>query len=107
MPFESSFIGLIHAARQEKIIVRIIVRVPDVQLLIIGIIVNNPLHRALTSMTHNMFLSFFAGGMIMAINMPYNDTLSAVTTLSGRMLPAVIPMAHPDAQNIVDINAAA
>ena len=86
--------------------VRTIVRVPELQLFIIGVIVHNPLSAALIRTAYKMFLSFFDGGIMMAINIPYSDMLSAVTTLSGKMFPAVIPMAHPDAQNSVEINAA-
>ena len=44
-------------------------------------------------------LSFLAGGMMIARNMPYKATDNAETTLSGRMFPIMIPKAVPDAQH--------
>lgn len=40
-------------------------------------------------------LFFFAGGMIMAINIPNNATLKAPTILAGSIFPAITPMAVP------------
>ena len=45
--------------------------------------------------------------MKIATNIPYRDMLSAVTICCGNRLPAVMPMAHPLAQNKVDNSAAA
>ncbi len=55
---------------------------------------------------HNTALSFFDGGIIIARNIPYKATDNAETTLTGRMLPAVIPHAHPDAHIREDIKKA-
>ena len=40
-------------------------------------------------------LFFFAGGMIIAKNIPYKETLSAPTTISGNIFPTMIPRAVP------------
>ena len=42
-------------------------------------------------------LLFLAGGMMMAKNMPYRATLSALTARSGSAFPAKMPQAVPPA----------
>ena len=44
-----------------------------------------------------MMWFFRAGGMMIAKNMPYSATLSALTTRSGSALPAIMPSAVPTA----------
>ena len=43
----------------------------------------------------NIILFFLAGGIIIAINIPYNATLSALNISVDRIFPAAIPAAVP------------
>ena len=56
------------------------------------------LARKLTRTTPPTIRLAFAAGMMMAMNMPYRATLSALTRDTGRTLPATTPMAVPKAQ---------
>lgn len=46
-----------------------------------------------------MILLFLDGGIIIAKNIPYKDTLKALVILPGKRLPAMAPKAVPTAQH--------
>lgn len=52
-------------------------------------------HAKLTMTAPSTFLSFFDAGIITARNMPKSATLRALTTLAGRILPMLMPIAVP------------
>ena len=53
-----------------------------------------------TATSRRTIRSFRAGGMMMARNMPYRSTPSALTTFAGRMLPTTTPRQVPRAQKL-------
>ena len=79
---------------------------PGDMLLTSGITAHKPLNTKLATTAYSTFLSRLDGGTMMAMNIPYNETLSADTIFAGSIPPATIPVAQPDAQNNVDMNAA-
>ena len=98
-PFStSSFIGKKNAAEADMAIVRMIVLVPEEIPEKIEALLAIKLKAKLMPISPIMILFLRAGGKIIAKNIPYRATLNALTTLIGRMLPAIIPAAVPNAQ---------
>ena len=93
--FFSCFTGKNIAAIAEIATVRIIVLVPPDNVEIMGSFAKQKLAIKLIITNPAITLFFFAGGTIIAINIPNNATLSAPTILSGKIFPAITPIAVP------------
>ena len=83
------------AAPAEIVTVRIMVRVPSDRVLIHGRTEQAKLAAKDRATRTATTLFFRAGGMITARNIPKRATLKALTTRSGKMLPAMMPRDVP------------
>ena len=79
--------------------VKIIILKPDEISLRTGVISKSRLDIIDAIISPRITLFFLAGGMIIAINIPYKATPNALKTLAGRMLPDSaprnVPKVHP------------
>ena len=98
--------GLSQEAIDEMTIVSTIVRVPLLHSLTMGAMAHAPLRTKLEITAYSTLRSLRDGGMMMAINIQYRATLSAETMAEGKMPPAMMPAAQPDAHESVDVRAA-
>lgn len=83
----------------EMTMVKIIILVPADKLLIYGNLANNKLITKLMMMETKMVVFCFAGGTMMARNIPYNATENALTICIGNEFPAIMPNDVPNAQS--------
>ena len=93
-----SVIGRKSAATVEITSVKRMILVLSVNEDKIGSIAADALRKKLTMTRMAMVGFFFAGGIITARNIPYKDTLKALTIRSGKIFPIRIPSEVPIAQ---------
>ena len=86
------------AAAAEMATVKIMVRVPPDNAEMPGRYSQVKLSTKLMTTSAATMRFLRAGGMMIAKNIPYSATLSALTTRSGSALPAIMPSAVPMAQ---------
>ena len=71
--------------------VRMIVRMPELIPEMTGRLAKAKLAAIDTATTPATILLFLAGGIMMAMNIPYSPTLKALTTFAGRIFPINTP----------------
>ena len=98
--------GKSHAAKAEIATVKIMVRMPSDMADTTGSTEQPKLRTKQRAIRAVITLLFLQGGINTAINMPYRATLKALTTPTGRILPAITPKAAPNAQHKTATNAA-
>lgn len=91
------FKGKKAAPTAEIITVKIIVFIPSEICMSCSQREDTKLNKKLQKTSENITLSLFAAGIIIAINIPYNATEKAETSLTGNTSPAIAPKNVPNA----------